>query len=154
NNCIEQALQRVAESPRTKHLQAFITTSLQARLPELRMRVQTLLSRARLPCFNVPNTGGHAPARHGLTSGAFAEIELHATEIGWKGKADLLVISPDGCEITDFKTGAPDTWHRFQMEVYGLLWCLDTDLNPETRPVKRLVLAYGDQDLDVPPLAG
>lgn len=36
------------------------------------------------------------------------EVELRAKIIGWKGKADLLVLADAACEITDFKTGTAD----------------------------------------------
>lgn len=150
--CIEQSLKRIAESPRIRGLEAFMAKSLRAKLPELRTRVQTLLTRARLPSLSGIETRDHTQTRRALPPGAFAEIEMRGTQIGWKGKADLLVVTSDGCEITDFKTGAPDPYHRFQMAVYGLLWSLDTDLNPKARPVKRLTLAYSDKDIEVPAL--
>ena len=60
------------------------------------------------------------------------------------------MISPDGCEITDFKTGAPREEHRFQIEVYALLWTLDKARNPQGHHVNRLVLAYEATEVDVP----
>jgi hypothetical protein len=47
-------------------------------------------------------------------------FELRAKSIGWKGKADLLVLADDACEITDFKTGAADEAHKFQVRVYAM----------------------------------
>jgi hypothetical protein len=87
-----------------------------------------------------------------LTFGAFPEIELRAKQIGWKGKADLLVTSPNGCEIIDFKTGEYDDWHRFQIQVYALLWNRDVDLNPNKRLAERLVLTYSTGDVEIPAL--
>ena len=52
---------------------------------------------------------------------------------------------------TDFKTGAFDEAHKFQVRVYAVLWRLDDELNPSGRVVDRLVLAYDDKDVDVPP---
>jgi hypothetical protein len=122
-------------------------------VPELRGRVQTMLCRMRLPRLEVRQTeGGASKVRGPLTIGAYPEIELRAERIGWKGKADLLLLSPDACEITDFKTGAPRDEHEFQMHVYALLWSRDADLNPDGRPVDRLILAYpsGDVEAAVP----
>lgn len=148
NGCIETTLERLAQSPRIPSLLSFMTRSLRGKMPELRARVQTMLSRARLPALNAPGTKG--PHRGGgLRPGAYTEIDLRAVEIGWRGKADLLVVFTDSCEITDFKTGAPDSSHQFQMEVYSLLWSLDTELNPTNRPVNRLTLAYTSEDIDV-----
>jgi hypothetical protein len=78
-------------------------------------------------------------------------VEFRAPRIGWKGKADLLVISEQDCEITDFKTGAPDDAHKFQLQVYALLWHFDDELNPTRRPVTRLIVAYEGGDVEVEP---
>jgi hypothetical protein len=84
-----------------------------------------------------------------LRFGAYPEIELRARRIGWKGKADLLTLSDDSCEISDFKTGAQDDGHRFQIRVYALLWRADEELNPTRRRADRLVLRYGGVDVEV-----
>jgi hypothetical protein len=85
-----------------------------------------------------------------LSVGAYPEIQLHARRIGWKGKADLLTISDEACEISDFKTGEQDDSHRFQIRVYALLWTADEELNPSRRPADRLLLRYGGADVEVP----
>jgi hypothetical protein len=95
--------------------------------------------------------GSTAKERVPLTGGAFSEVELRATRIGWKGKADLLTLSEQACEITDFKTGAPNEAHNFQLQVYALLWSLDDELNPTGRLVDRLVVAYEGGDVEVAP---
>jgi hypothetical protein len=59
------------------------------------------------------------------------------------------VVSDQVCEITDFKTGAPDEAHKFQLQVYALLWSLDDELNPAGRLVDRLVLAHVGGDVEV-----
>jgi RecB family exonuclease len=153
HECIEDALRTVTDSPRTKHLQSLIASSLRAQVPELRARVQALLSRPRLASYDSPRRKQNKlHRRSALPPGIFAEIELRALQIGWKGRVDLLVVSPEGCEITDFKTGTPDDSHRFQMQAYALLWFLDYDLNPDARPAKELTLAYIDHNIAVPPL--
>ncbi len=151
NDCIDRVLERLASSPRTKHFLEFASRSLHGCVPELRTRTQTILCRVRLPQVGVSHTDGHtSKLRRSLALGVFPEIELRARRIGWKGKADLLVLSPRGCEITDFKTGEPDDGHRFQIQVYALLWSRDTDLNPDGRLADRLVLAYSSGDVEVP----
>jgi hypothetical protein len=121
-------------------------------VPTLRARVQSMLSRLRLPKETAPapitKTAG-VPARSPLTNGTYPEVELHAKSIGWKGKVDLLVIGDAACEITDFKTGGFDEAHEFQVRVYAVLWRLDDQLNPLGRVVDRLVLAYEGKDIDV-----
>ena len=90
-----------------------------------------------------------ASTRGPLTMGAFSEIELRAKEIGWKGRADLLVLSSDACEIMDFKTGAYDEGHKFQIQVYALLWNRDGELNPGRRRADRLLLVYSGEEIEV-----
>ncbi len=150
NDCIDRALSRLASNPRAQPVLEFAARSLRAQVPELRTRAQTMLCRVRLS--RIPGRhaeGNAAKARGRLTMGAFPEIELRAEEIGWKGKADLLVLSSDACEIIDFKTGAPDEGHGFQMRVYALLWSRDGELNPDRRRADRLLLAYGGGEIEV-----
>ena len=150
NECIDRVLSRLASNPRAQRVLEFADRSLRAQVPELRTRAQTMLCRVRLSGIPVRQAGANTPrARVPLTMGAFPEIELRAQEIGWKGKADLLVLTSDACEIIDFKTGAPDEGHRFQIEVYALLWSRDGELNPDRRRADRLLLAYGGEELEV-----
>lgn len=152
NDCIDRALALLATSPRAQRVLEYAARSLRAQVPELRTRAQTMLCRLRLPRLQVRSAEGRGPRVRGpLTAGMFPELDLRAERLGWKGKADVLVLSPDACEITDFKTGAPDEAHQFQIRVYALLWSRDADLNPDRRRVDRLVLAYGEGDLEVAP---
>ena len=151
DDCIDRTLSRLANSPRAQRVIEVAARSLRAKVPELRTRTQTMLCRVRLPPIQGRQAEGSARrARGPLTAGTFAEMELRAEEIGWKGKVDLLVLSPDVCEIIDFKTGLPDEGHRFQVHVYALLWSRDGQLNPGRRRADRLVLAYGRGDEEVP----
>lgn len=147
NECIDRALKPLAGNPRAQRVLEFTARSLRAQVPALRTRAQTMLCRVRLPRILVRH--GEGEGRGPLTAGAFSEIELRAEGIGWKGKADLLVLSSDACEITDFKTGAPDEEHPFQIRVYALLWSRDAELNPDRRLADRLILAYESGDVEV-----
>ena len=150
NDCIDRALSRLAGSPRAQRVLEFAARSLRAQVPELRTRVQTMLCRVRLSRIPARHAEGNTPrARGPLTMGAFPEIELRAEEIGWKGKADLIVLSSDACEITDFKTGAPNEGHGFQIQVYALLWSRDAELNPDRRRADRLLLAYDGGAIEI-----
>lgn len=152
-DCVERILKRFADNPRAIPLMEHAQRTLRGQIPTLRMRVQAMLARLHLTAGAPASalTTASTPRRLSLTRGTHPEIELRAKCIGWKGKADLLVLSDDECEITDFKTGAADEAHRFQVRVYAVLWRLDDDLNPSGRIVNRLVLAYGSHDVDVPP---
>lgn len=153
NECIDRVIEGLTENPRGRRLLEFAARWLRAQVPELRTRVQTILSGLGLPQVAVPRTGDHTSHVRGpLTTGVFPEIELRARQIGWKGKVDLLLLSPGASEITDFKTGEPSDAHRFQIQVYALLWSRDAELNPEGRRANRLVLAYSSGDAEVPAL--
>lgn len=150
NECIDRVLDLLARSPRAQHVLEFAARLLRAQVPELRTRAQTMLCRVRLPRFHFQPAESPTPkARSPLPPGAFSEIELRAEQIGWKGKADLLLLSSDACEIADFKTGAPHEEHQFQIRVYAFLWSRDADLNPDGRRAGRLSLAYVSGDVEV-----
>jgi hypothetical protein len=54
--------------------------------------------------------------------------------------------------LTDFKTGAPDEAHDFQLQVYALLWSRDSELNPSGRRANQLTVVYsgGQRRIAVP----
>lgn len=156
-DCVERILKRFVGNPRALPLIDHAQRTLHGHVPILRARVQTMLARLRLPkevslspVASAMNTAG-SPGRSPLANGTYPEVEVRAKSIGWKGKVDLLVLSDDVCEITDFKTGAADETHKFQVRVYAMLWQLDDELNPSERVVDRLVLAYENQVVTVPP---
>lgn len=154
-DCVERILKRYVNNPRAVGLMEHAQRTLRGQVPALRARVQSMLSRLRLPkgapaapAGSTPKSGGPLP-RLPLANGTHPEVEVRAKSIGWKGKVDLLVLGDRTCEITDFKTGAADEAHRFQVRAYAVMWRLDDELNPSGRMVNRLVLAYESQDVDV-----
>lgn len=155
-DCIQRVLKRFADNPRALRLLDSAERNLRGQTSDLRMHVQSILARLRLP----PLAGAHERSRptadktrRPLAIGAYPEVELRAQRIRWKGRADLLVLTPEKCEITDFKTGAPDEMHGFQMQIYALLWSLDEELNPNHRLVSRLILAYSTGDIEIETLS-
>jgi hypothetical protein len=150
NDRIDRVLERLANSPRATRILEFAARALRAQVPELRARTQTMLCRVRLPqSVRSQIDSRTSKARRPITQGAFPEIELRAAQIGWKGKADLVVLSPSTCEIIDFKTGEPDEAHRFQLQIYALLWSRDEELNPSRRLADRLISIYGDASVEI-----
>lgn len=149
HDCCDRVLHRLANNPRAMPLLEYASRLLRSQAPEFRVRAQVILCRVCLPGLPAASANSGRSKLSGPLMGAFPEIELCASRIGWKGKADLLVISDDACEITDFKTGAQDERHRFQIQVYALLWSRDEELNPRRRRVDRLVLRYGGEDVDI-----
>lgn len=146
-NSIDKALHHYKTNPRAVRLIDDMTLSLHSRAPQIRNRVQAMLSRRKIS--SVAKTSIEKQSGGPLGYGLFPEIVLKANHIGWKGKADLLVLSHDACEIIDFKTGKREEHHPFQLQVYALLWSRDTERNPSGRLANRLVLAYQDGDVEV-----
>lgn len=155
--CVERILKRYNDNPRAGALMEHAQRTLRGQVPTLRARVQSMLSRIRLlkgaatPTALSTSKSSGPPPRLPLANGTYPEVEVRAKSIGWKGKVDLLVLGDDACEITDFKTGAADEGHTFQVRAYAVMWRLDDELNPSERLVDRLVLAYESQDVDVAP---
>jgi len=147
--CIDRVIARCAENPRAARFLEHAALSLRAQVPDFRARAQALLGRVRLSSFGGTVGTRVARARAPLPNGVFPEIELRAEQIGWKGRADLLVLSEETSEIIDFKTGKEDEAHRFQITVYALLWSRDSELNPNQRLVDTLTLAYSSRDVRV-----
>jgi len=152
-DCIQAVQARAATNPRALRVADFINRSLRAQVPDLRARTQRLLSGVRVPDVRVsraqPQQSGRNANRTPLGEGIYAELELRVPTLKWKGKADLLVIAPTSCELTDFKTGAPDQAHEFQLKVYALLWSRDSELNPSGRRADRLNVAYSSGQREV-----
>ena len=150
DNCIERVIDRLRVNPRAQRHLEFFARFVRTRIPHLRTTVQSMLSRTRLETGESRGYGSSSGFRRPLTTGTYSELEVRAKRIGWKGKVDLLAISPEACEITDFKTGTPSVAHRFQIAVYALLWTLDKERNPRGRSADRLILAYDSGEVEIP----
>ena len=163
DDCVDHLADPQRDNPRMLSMSTVLETT-RAQIPTLRQQVQLLMSRVQLPLAAIRDTdrqinstgrGAYsAYARQPLHAGSYAELELHASGLGWIGKIDLLKLSTAECEIVDFKTGAPSPDHQFQILVYNLLWTRDADLNPTGRVADRLTLAYVDGDVAVRPTTG
>jgi hypothetical protein len=149
-DCLDRVISRHAKNPRVGRFLEHLTHSLRRQVPELRAQAQGLLGRVRLSSITNAGRAERSRSRGALPNGTFTEIELRASQIGWKGKADLLALSEEACEIIDFKTGVEDHAHEFQISVYALLWSRDAELNPTRRHADRLTLAYSAKDITVP----
>ena len=151
---LQLALQPYERNPRTGPIIERIHRRLSARVPELRLRVQRLLTRIPLTERRVgeSQTAVNYPgvkSRSKLLQGTYAEVEIRAIEMGWRGFADLLTLSNTQCEIRDFKTGTPKQEHESQVRTYALLWARDSDLNPSGRLADKLILSYDEGDTQV-----
>lgn len=150
---IQQAIRdRVAPlslNPRTAERLAVFETALRTRTAEMRQRVQTIVARSVIVPRDAVADGPASAAgqRLPVSLGSHAELDLQAEDMRWLGRADLLTVTKDGCEILDYKTGDPNEGHVDQLRVYALLWVLDTARNPEARRVTRLVASYRTREV-------
>ena len=154
DSCTTQVLEPYETNPRVEHSLSLVRTSLRTRVPDIRSQVHILLRRVRFPSTSAAYSGGDAARTAGrewqaLSTGIHPEVEMRAPEMGWRGRADLVVISDSHCEIIDFKTGKRGDAHAFQMCVYALLWYRDSALNPKSTLANRLTLSYLDGDVSV-----
>lgn len=134
-----------------------LRTSLTDRVPEARVRVQSILGRTSLPERVEPAmeragalSDGAPKPRGPLRGGAFPEAKLIADDLRLEGRVDLLNVDEAGAHVVDFKTGAENEAHFDQVRIYALLWDLDTVANPGHRPTIELRVAYPARDYVVP----
>jgi hypothetical protein len=146
----DELLTRLNMNPRMTSLMEYVARTLRAQAPELRGRVQTMLARRTFSTKTLRGSGSTGRRSRGaLSAGAYCELDLRVPHLGWKGRADLLSLGPDSCEIIDFKTGEPSDDHALQLRIYALLWSRDDVLNPNARLATRLVLAHPQVDVEV-----
>lgn len=151
---IDQLLKILSLNPRAQHNLAHLRTKLHSKVPELRTRLQMLISKLQIQSRDVSTYRSQETSigRSPLTVGMHAEVELRAERLGWRGFVDFMNLSETECEIIDFKTGDAKPEHEFQTRVYSLLWARDAELNPHARLVDRLVLSYFESEIEVTPL--
>lgn len=149
---MERRLDELAGNPRMAgHLDA-LRTALRVNVPEMRQRVQALVARGPLLLGHLGDDGASATPGTCLAPGAYPEVELRAPSLRLAGRVDILVVDDEGCEITDYKTGAPDDRHADQLHLYSLIWSRDTEHNPRSLPTRRLTLSYSANEVDIVPL--
>ena len=153
---LEREFQKISEELRINPRAAsssFIASELVKTIPVLRQRVQLMLYRLSLGAAVPSQAGSSRPGRSGrgtgsvgksLGPGAHAEQDLRLPDGSWWGKADLIRLSDESCEILDFKTGARKDDHPLQLRVYAWLWQRDTTVNPRRRAASKLTLIYSD----------
>jgi CRISPR/Cas system-associated exonuclease Cas4 (RecB family) len=149
-SAIAERLAPVAGNPREVSRIDYLRTELVARIPEMRQRVQLLLSRTKLQPHGTATHDSSPEERVALGPGSYPEAELRAADLRFAGRIDLLTITEAACEITDYKTGAPDEHHQQQLLTYALLWNHDGERNPGRLPIRRLTLAYPSTNIETP----
>ncbi len=149
-SAVQTTLAGLVTNPRARGRLSNYRSELNLRLPELRRRVQEIVSRSTLfpRSADIKGVDGGRPAGK-LSDGSHTEIEIRADAMRWLGRVDLLSLTPTTCEIVDYKTGKVQEGHAEQLRTYALLWSRDTSLNPTARPATRLVVAYPTHDVTV-----
>jgi hypothetical protein len=128
---VDLSLHALDTNPRAKDRVPLLRATMQVRVPEMRNRVQAVLSRSEFqpsPRADV-NAGvasgarldpsGKRGERLPLAPGSHAEVTLRAESIRWLGRVDLLTIAAGETEIVDYKTGFPDDSHLDQVWLGG-----------------------------------
>lgn len=154
---LEKQFEKISDelitNPRSNYKADKINQKLRDTFPTLREQLQTQASKLKFDNkAKATNFSGIDNTVRSLSNGIHAEVELNAPELEWYGKVDYLNLSPNECEIADFKTGERKSEHIFQIKIYNLLWNLDKIQNPNTVPVTKLNLLYNNEDIKVPPL--
>lgn len=138
---VSEVLGRIADNPRL-HSTDRLRCEILRRLPQVREKVQALLSRAVWPRGTIKEGEPPGDARQALAVGPHFEILLKSSMLQWRGVADLIDIRPSQVSIVDFKTGEPSPHHAEQIRTYSLLWARDCDANPLGARATDLVLSY------------
>ena len=159
---VERRLAGLAGNPRVSDdLRKRIHRDLHSQVADARYQVQAYITALVLgPGHKAAPAAHDAPTgmpetrasgrRAPLCAGAHAEVTLRSARPRLMGRVDLLRVSDDGADITDYKTGAESASHQDQLGLYALLWDLDRDANPGRLPVTGLTAAYPGRDVTFP----
>jgi PD-(D/E)XK nuclease superfamily len=150
DNCVTDELAQLDGNPRARSRTAALDAALRQRVSELRLLVQSAL--------NIALKVGEAHEvyerpigqRAALGLGYHPEVELAPQDLAWVGYADAIRLTPDSCEIIDYKTGTPSASHEEQLRLYALLWARDAVVNPISRLADRLLVVYPGRTHELP----
>ena len=91
-SCIEDTVARQAENPRLPDIDE-LRIALERNMARMRVDVQSLLSTLPLvPTNKSRSSTGQRGSRGPLGPGTYAELEVRAPELRWRGFVDLLVL--------------------------------------------------------------
>ena len=147
-DAIARVLERLRDNPRATLLLEEAGNSLRNQSGRIRADVQSLLGRIRLGPVRSPSSGG-GEGSSALGYGSYSEVALCARDLRWRGVVDLLTLSPESCDILDFKSGAHSDAHTFQVHAYAVIWYRDGERNPGKRRATSLTLSYAQGDVHV-----
>ena len=138
-------LEQLALNPRMSSQVDRLRQRVGHRCAEMRRAIQALVSQSPV-IHSKPDVARARSADHPISTrvavGTHPEATLAAHDDRFMGRIDLLAVHPDYVDIIDFKTGEHSKRHSRQLQLYGLLWQLDEEANPNRLPVRSLTLAY------------
>ncbi len=142
---LDAHLKKLAPNPRMSSQVDRLRQRLGHRCEEMRQAIQALVSQSPI-VHTKPDVARTPSAEHPISGrlavGTHPEATLVAQADRFTGRIDLLAVHPDHVDIIDFKTGEHSRRHTRQLQLYGLLWVLDEEANPNRLPVRSLTLAY------------
>lgn len=148
-NAIERELSKLDSNPRiTSERINRVRDQLIRRAPEAADQIKAFLGRGPLPAASVSRESVETvesdtrTQRYPAGLGSHAEREVTAEALRLTGQIDRLVLTDADVTVTDFKTGLDDDAHAEQVRLYALLWRLDSETNPASRPATKLRVAY------------
>ena len=149
-----------AANPRFEQFRSELLRNVKQKIPQMRATLQALLvsqvwtsstnNMKDLPSDAVSTKKEPPTKRSALSAGTFVEIDLEDKPAKWRGRADVIEVSENGCTITDLKSGSASKEHEEQLLVYTMLWREDKDRNPSDLPVLSLAIVYADGKTDIP----
>lgn len=153
--CIERVASDLSSNPRMSARAQRLGANLRRRAPEIRSTVQAIVARlpqsdAKISSVSQGSVASRSGPRRPLGLGAHPEARLRSDDKRFKGQIDLLTVNDSDVEIVDFKSGRPEDHHEEQVTLYGCLWGLDAEANPNRLPVGKMSVAYRGGELDVP----
>ena len=153
---VEKEVSKLRTNPRSWDQASSIESELLHKVSEMRLDIQIRLSRVPdLPtvpgALVEPTDAVLVEPTDGLRTSALAlgpnpEVWLEAPSLRLVGKADLIVVKEESCEIRDHKTGEPKAEYEDQLRLYALLWSKDSNKNPRGIPAARLVVEYRERE--------
>ena len=146
---LEAELHELQPNPRAARMSDSLKRYMTEHVPSMRTTVQQLMrSVERIsPRQQRALPAPYQPSR--LSPGTYPEQVVEDDALPFMGVIDLLEVTEDGAEITDFKSGSPEVAHEEQIRCYSALWRHDRARNPEGRPAMRLRIAYPSGSIDL-----
>jgi hypothetical protein len=146
-------------NPRAVNHGRDVLADLRIQLSDLRTHRQRILAQSATARSVVvtkkhpvalPALSGGGTIAHPLGAGAHAGVPLNYPSADWSGRADLIQLDHEACEITDFKTGSQKEDHQLQLQAYAWLWFNDVVKNPARKRATDLQLVYSGGTVPVP----